>query len=168
MPLVERLLHFNLSLTQDVVFVGGEFFQAHGAAGVQFVGADADFGPHTEFGAVSESRRGVHVDRRGIDPLQEGLLGLFRLGENGVGMLGAKVVDVVQVGENHLRLQLVSDGAHASRTRLTAMAFRAMDSDLGTQLLSSKNKVIQLIGKANANHWQDRVTPQFIVDDAII
>ena len=52
----------DLAGAGDDVFVGGEFFEAHGAAGVEFVGRDADFGAHAEFAAVGEAGRGVGVD----------------------------------------------------------------------------------------------------------
>jgi hypothetical protein len=41
-PSPHRLL--RLAVAVDAVLVAGEFAQAHGAAGVEFVGGDADFG----------------------------------------------------------------------------------------------------------------------------
>jgi len=38
----------------EEVFVGGEFIEGHGAAGVEFVGGDADFRGEAEFAAASE------------------------------------------------------------------------------------------------------------------
>ena len=35
------------------VLIGGEFLQAHGASGVEFVGGDAYLGPHAELPTVS-------------------------------------------------------------------------------------------------------------------
>jgi hypothetical protein len=57
--------------------VGAEFVEAHGAAGAEFIGADANLGPHAELAAVGEAGRGVPIDRGRIDVLKELSSGRF-------------------------------------------------------------------------------------------
>ena len=47
--------------------VGGELPQAHGAAGVELLGADADLGSEAELLAIGESGRGVDDHCGGVD-----------------------------------------------------------------------------------------------------
>jgi len=49
----------DLAVAAEEVFAGGQFFEGHGAAGVEFVGGDADFRAEAEFAAVGEARAGV-------------------------------------------------------------------------------------------------------------
>ena len=81
-------------------FVGGEFFKAHGAAGSDFVGADADFGAHAEFAAVSEARGGVPIDGGGIDFGQEFFGGGFVAGDDAIRVGGAVSIDVANGGSD--------------------------------------------------------------------
>lgn len=73
-----------------------------------------------------------------------------------------RLVDVMQVGSGHLRLSLQSP----SGGRLTAMAFRAADSDLGTFLGANRGLPVHVAGTLGANHWNGRVTAQLRVIDA--
>ena len=52
----------DLAVAAEEVFVSGEFLEGHGAAGVEFVGGDADFRAEAEFAAVGESGAGVPID----------------------------------------------------------------------------------------------------------
>ncbi len=56
----------NVAVTEELVFVRREAFETHRAAGVELVGADAELGPESVSETVSESRRGVVIDARGI------------------------------------------------------------------------------------------------------
>ena len=76
----------NLTGAFNDEFIGRQFFQTHRAAGVQFVGADTDFRAHAEFRTVGEARRGVYINRRGIDLRKEGFFGVFVGGDDGIGV----------------------------------------------------------------------------------
>src|SRR3954466_13787986 len=56
--------------------VGRQGFQAHGAGGVQLVGADPHLGAQAVFRPVREARGGVHHHGREIHAVEEGLLDL--------------------------------------------------------------------------------------------
>ncbi len=56
----------HLAVAGDDVFVGGELGEAHRAAGVEFLGADAYFGAEAELGAVGEGGGDIHVDAGGV------------------------------------------------------------------------------------------------------
>src|SRR2546421_1270147 len=67
---IERL-HADLAVAGDDPFVGGEVGGAHGAAGVELVGADADLGAETVFPAVGETGGGVDDHAGGVDAVCE-------------------------------------------------------------------------------------------------
>ena len=77
-----------LSVALDQVFVCRQLTQRHRAAGVEFLGADADLGPETELGTVGECRRDIdiyacriyvlHVEVRGLGVLGDDGLAVFR------------------------------------------------------------------------------------------
>jgi hypothetical protein len=75
-------------------FIGGEFFEAHGTAGADFVGADADFGAHAELATVGEAGGGIPIDGGGIDFGEELAGGDSVAGDDAVGVSGAVVIDV--------------------------------------------------------------------------
>src|SRR5437016_620920 len=75
--------------------IGGQVGRAHGAAGVELVGADADFGAEAIFAAVGEAGAGVDHDAGAVHALDELVGGLGRGGEDRVGVAAAVVVDVV-------------------------------------------------------------------------
>ena len=56
--------------------ITGEFPQAHLAAGVEFVGRDADLGAEAELTAVSEAGGDVVEDACGVDAAEEELGGV--------------------------------------------------------------------------------------------
>ena len=74
--------------------VGGQFFEAHGTAGANFVGADADFGAHTEFATIGESGGGIPVNGGGIDFSEEQVCGVGVAGDDAIGVGGAVVIDM--------------------------------------------------------------------------
>src|SRR4051794_20363630 len=57
----------GLAGAADDVLGGGELAEAHGAAGVELLGADADLGAEAELFAVDEAGRGVDEDGGGVD-----------------------------------------------------------------------------------------------------
>ena len=73
-----------------------------------------------------------------------------------------RIVDCRYVGTNHLRLMLQAmDGA-----RLEAMAFRAVDTDLGRFLLDARGEQVHVAGSLSADYWQGTRRIQFRVSDA--
>ena len=73
-----------------------------------------------------------------------------------------RIQDCRYVGTNHIRVALESmDGA-----RLEAMAFRALDTDLGRFLLASRGEQVHVAGSLSADHWQGTRRIQFRICDA--
>jgi single-stranded-DNA-specific exonuclease len=66
------------------------------------------------------------------------------------------------VGNNHVRCFL----SGASGKRLKAIAFRAMDRDLGPFLLSHQGQMAHLCGKIRRDSWGGREGLQLFIDDA--
>ena len=66
------------------------------------------------------------------------------------------------VGKNHVRCILTSP----SGGRLKAVAFRALDEDLGQLLLNSGGVNLHVAGALRADRWQGREEPQMFIDDA--
>ena len=48
------------------IFIRAQLGQAHGAAGVELLGADAHLAAKAELAAVGKAGAGVHVDRRAV------------------------------------------------------------------------------------------------------
>lgn len=65
-------------------------------------------------------------------------------------------------GDNHVRLTLRSGDGKSVK----AIAFRAMDSDLGPMLLNAAGGKLHIAGHLRADNWQGRRNVQFIVEDA--
>ncbi len=66
-----------------------------------------------------------------------------------------------QVGINHIRCQFMGqDGV-----RLKGMAFRALDTDLGTALLSKRQRLFHAAGSLKLDSWGGREDVVFFVDD---
>ncbi|MFB2552066.1 single-stranded-DNA-specific exonuclease RecJ [Ensifer soli] len=73
-----------------------------------------------------------------------------------------RIADARQVGAHHVKLSLVGqEGA-----RLDAIAFRALDSDLGRFLLSARGATVHLAGTLAADSWQGTRRVQMRVIDA--
>ncbi|MFM1944882.1 MAG: hypothetical protein RI897_3864 [Verrucomicrobiota bacterium] len=83
-------------------FDGGEFFESHGAAGADFVGADPDFCAHTELVTVGEAGGGVPVDGGGVDGGEEFPGGGFVGSDDAIGVVAAVAVDVMDGGVDAL------------------------------------------------------------------
>ncbi|MDH5772309.1 MAG: single-stranded-DNA-specific exonuclease RecJ [Rhodospirillaceae bacterium] len=68
----------------------------------------------------------------------------------------------VGADQSHVRLVMVDEAGN----RLTGIAFRAQDSDLGPGLLGHGGKPFHVAGKLRINEWQGRESAQLIVEDA--
>ena len=75
-----------------------------------------------------------------------------------------RVVAVGGVGANHIRVELASQAGG----RIRAMAFRAINTDLGEFLFQSRDKTIHVAGSLSANHWNGTTSVQFRITDAAI
>lgn len=74
------------------------------------------------------------------------------------------LADARQVGVNHLRLELRSQ----TGARLQAMAFRAVDSELGNFLVSNRGRAMHIVGNLSSNWWNGSRSAQFRVMDAAL
>lgn len=74
------------------------------------------------------------------------------------------LADARQVGANHLRLELRSQ----TGARLQAMAFRAVDSELGNFLVSNRGRAMHIVGNLSSNWWNGSRSAQFRVMDAAL
>ena len=73
-----------------------------------------------------------------------------------------KLVDARAVGTGHIRVDLQS----ASGGRIQAMAFRAVDTDLGNFLFKNRGATIHVVGSLSANYWNGNRSAQFRLIDA--
>ena len=73
-----------------------------------------------------------------------------------------KLVDARVVGTGHIRVDLQS----ASGGRIQAMAFRAVDTDLGDFLFKNRGATIHVVGSLSANYWNGNRSAQFRLVDA--
>ena len=62
-----RGLRPGLTGAVDEVFVGGELGKGHRAAGVEFLGGDADFCAEAKFAAVGKASACIYVNAGSID-----------------------------------------------------------------------------------------------------
>jgi single-stranded-DNA-specific exonuclease len=75
-----------------------------------------------------------------------------------------KVIYADQAGTDHVRCTLVaSDG-----TKLKAIAFRALNTELGELLLSERNHPIHIAGRLVADEWGAKRVPSLQIEDAAI
>ncbi|WP_207456556.1 single-stranded-DNA-specific exonuclease RecJ [Azospirillum sp. SYSU D00513] len=94
---------------------------------------------------------------------------LDKLGPYGTGnaeprfaLADARVLRADVVGEKHVRCILQgSDGA-----RLNAIAFRALDNELGKGLLHGRGSPFHLAGVLRVNRWNGTESIQLLIDDA--
>ena len=94
---------------------------------------------------------------------------LDKLGPYGTGnseprfaIADARVVRADVVGANHVRCILQgNDGA-----RLKAIAFRALDSDMGQALLTGRGTPFHLAGVLRIDRWNGSEGVQLLIDDA--
>jgi single-stranded-DNA-specific exonuclease len=72
------------------------------------------------------------------------------------------VIYADQAGTDHVRCTLVaSDG-----TKLKAIAFRALNTELGELLLSERNHPIHIAGRLVADEWGAKRVPSLQIEDA--
>lgn len=94
---------------------------------------------------------------------------LERVGPYGSGnaeprfaIAGAMIAYAEPAGTGHVRVMLTGrDGG-----RLKAIAFRAMDGELGPALLGHAGKPFHIAGKLRIDTWGGGERPQFFIDDA--
>ena len=94
---------------------------------------------------------------------------LKRLGPFGSGnpeprfaVTAARVLRADVVGSGHVRLMVGGQGGQ----RLKAIAFRAVDSELGLTLLNGQGATFHLAGTLRVDHWQGNASVQLVIDDA--
>ena len=75
-----------------------------------------------------------------------------------------QVADVRLVGTDHLRIALRSRAGG----RISAMAFRAAETDLGRMLGENRGSALHVAGTLGANTWNGRTTPQLRIIDAAL
>jgi single-stranded-DNA-specific exonuclease len=76
---------------------------------------------------------------------------------------GLRVVKADVVGTNHVRCILAPG---AGPERLKAIAFRALDGDLGNALMQSGGRALHIAGHLRADTWQGRNGVQLMIEDA--
>ena len=74
--------------------IGRQFTQRHGAAGVNFIGGNANFGTEAKFLTVGESRGDIVKHTGAVDVREKGLCGVIVLSDNAIGVMRAVVIDV--------------------------------------------------------------------------
>ena len=79
-------------------------------------------------------------------------------------LLDARIVRADVVGQNHVRC-IVTAGA-GTGTRLKAIAFRALDGELGRLLLKSGGAPLHLAGHLRADRWNGAEGVQLTIEDA--
>jgi len=73
-----------------------------------------------------------------------------------------RVANAQTVGTGHVRVDLVSEAGG----RLSAIAFRAAESDLGRFLLGRRGRTVHIAGNLSINHWNGGQQIQFRICDA--
>lgn len=66
------------------------------------------------------------------------------------------------VGENHVRTLLID---RLSSAKLSAIAFRAMDSQLGQALMATRGKEINVLGQCKLQEWNGKTSVQVQIED---
>ena len=89
------IIVYNLTATFEDVFVRSQPFESNGATTVQPTSANPDFGTQAIFETVGKSCRRVVANRRGINTAQENVGRLRIFGDNGIGVVAAEIVDVI-------------------------------------------------------------------------
>jgi single-stranded-DNA-specific exonuclease len=74
------------------------------------------------------------------------------------------LADARQVGTNHIRVELRSQ----TGARLQAMAFRAIDTELGHFLITSRGRAVHVAGNLSSNWWNGARSAQFRIVDAAL
>ncbi len=77
-----------------------------------------------------------------------------------------KLIHAQAVGQERQHVRCILETSKGAN--ITAMAFRANETNLGEILLSAKGKSITLAGTLKYNQWNGSLLPQVIIDDAKI
>lgn len=72
--------------------------------------------------------------------------------------------DTVGADQSHVRVVLTGEGGQG---RLTAIAFRAFDTDLGPALMNHGGQPFDFVGRLRINVWNGFESVQLMVDDAV-
>ena len=77
---------------------------------------------------------------------------------------GHRILELTALKNQHLKLKIVDN----SGFRINAISFRSFDLPLGQFLRENQNKKIHFLGRLTMNNWNNKSTPQLIIDDAAI
>ena len=77
---------------------------------------------------------------------------------------GHRILELTALKNQHLKLKIVDN----SGFRINAISFRSYDLPLGQFLRGNQNKKIHFLGRLTMNNWNNKSTPQLIIDDAAI
>ena len=75
---------------------------------------------------------------------------------------GHRIAELTALKNEHLKLKIVD----SSGFKINAISFRSFDLPLGQFLRENQNKKIHFLGRLTVNNWNNKSTPQFIIDDA--
>lgn len=84
-----------MTIAQANPFVSRQFGQTHRATGMEFLRTDGHLSPQPKLPAVVETSAGVDKHSRRVDLVDEAGGVVPVVGEDGVGMFGAVLVDVI-------------------------------------------------------------------------
>lgn len=74
-----------------------------------------------------------------------------------------RIIKADVVGENHVRCMVTDMEGGA---RIKAMAWKALDTDLGQALMNHAGRGIHLLGQFRVNEWNGTESVEFVVEDA--
>ena len=77
---------------------------------------------------------------------------------------GHRISGLTALKNEHLKLKIVD----SSGFKINAISFRSFDLPLGQFLRENQNKKIHFLGRLTMNNWNNKSTPQLIIDDAAI
>lgn len=146
----------GFTVTRDVFETFRAFVNAHARAQLQGV----PFKPELKIDGV------LSVHSLTLDLVEKlDMLAPYGSGhaEPRFALAGVRVVKPSVVGEKHVSCFLQDTAGGSS---IKGIAFRAMDSDLGEMLLTSRGAPLHLAGHVSVNNWQGRKTVQFQIVDA--
>ena len=75
---------------------------------------------------------------------------------------GHRISELTALKNEHLKLKIADN----SGFKINAISFRSFDLPLGQFLRENQNKKIHFLGRLTMNNWNNKSTPQFIIDDA--
>ena len=81
----------------------------------------------------------------------------------------AKIIKIDVFKDAHISCIIGDASATGNpKTRLKTIAFRAVGTDLGNELLSLQDKKFSLIGKLKENNWMGKKSVEFLIEDLIL